>query len=110
VAPGTIVHVDVDQTHPLAYGLPAQTSALFASSAAYDIMSPDRVKTPVRYASSDLLVSGLLHGGDAIAGKAAVVSANVDAGRVILFGFRIQHRAQTLATFRLLFNAIYTSN
>lgn len=109
VAPGTIVHIDVDQTHPLAYGLPAQTSALFASSAAYDVMSPDRVKTSVRYASSDLLVSGLLRGGDAIAGKAAVVSASVDAGRVILFGFRVQHRAQTLATFRLLFNAIYTS-
>jgi len=108
VAPGTIVRLDVDQTDPLSYGLPAQTSGFFASSAAYNVSSPG-VKTAVRYASKDLLASGLLHGGDAIQGRSAVVSTTVGAGRVVLFGFRVQHRAQSLATFRLLFNAIFLS-
>jgi hypothetical protein len=43
-----------------------------------------------------------------IAGKAAVVEARAGAGRAILIGFRAQHRGQSLATFRLLFNAILT--
>jgi hypothetical protein len=110
VAPGTIVRVDVDQADPLSYGMPAQTAAVFASSAAYDVAADAGVKTAVRYASKDLLVSGLLRGGDTIQGRPAVLSATIGTGRVVLFGFRVQHRAQSLATFRLLFNAIYTSS
>ena len=109
VAPGTILHIDVDQTDPLAYGLPLQTSAFFASSAAYDVAASADVKTAVRYASKDLLVSGLLRGGQAIEGRSAVVSASVGSGRVVLLGFPVQHRAQSLATFRLLFNAIFST-
>jgi len=109
LAPGTIVRLEMDQSDPLSYGLPAQTSGVFTSSAAYAIEAGGSAKVPARYASTDLLVSGLLRGGDRIAGRAAVVSATVAAGRVVLFGFRVQHRAQSLATFRLLFNAILTS-
>ena len=108
VAPGTILRLDVDQADPLSYGLPAQTSGFFASSAAYDVAAAADVKTAVRYASKELLVSGLLRGGQAIEGRAAVVSASIGAGRVVLLGFPVQHRAQSLATFRLLFNAIFS--
>ena len=108
VAPGTILRMDVDQTDPLSYGLPAQTSGFFASSAAYDVTASPDLKTAVRYASKELLVSGLLRGGQAIEGRPAVVSASIGAGRLVLLGFPVQHRAQSLATFRLLFNAIFS--
>ncbi|HET9834435.1 MAG TPA: hypothetical protein VFP91_22080, partial [Vicinamibacterales bacterium] len=110
LAPGTIVHIDVNQDDPLSYGLPSRTAGVFVSSAAYEIGPDTNVKTAVRYAGQDLRVSGLLKGADVIQGKPAVVSATVGAGRVVLLGFRVQHRAQSLATFRLLFNAIFSTH
>jgi hypothetical protein len=109
LTPGTIVHIDVDNTNPLSYGIPTRTSGVFTSSAAYDVAASTNVTTAARYAKQDLRVSGLLTGGDLLEGKSAVVSAPVGAGRVVLLGFRVQHRAQSLATFRFLFNAIFLS-
>ena len=40
-------------------------------------------------------------------GRAAVVSVEMNPGRIVLFGLRPQHRAQTHATFPMLFNALY---
>jgi hypothetical protein len=108
-APGTLVRLDVDQDDPLSYGLPAQTSGFFAASAAYDAGGARGVNIAVRYATKDLRVSGLLRGGETIQGRAAALTVHVGAGRVVLFGFRVQHRAQSFGTFRLLFNAILTS-
>lgn len=110
LAPGTIVHIIVDQSNPLSYGLPSKTAGVFASSSAYDVgATAGAVTIPAKYAEDDLLVSGLLKGSAVIQGKSAVVSANVGAGRVVLLGFRVQHRAQSLATFRFLFNAIFAT-
>jgi hypothetical protein len=44
-----------------------------------------------------------------MAGRAAVVSIDMSPGKVVLFGLRPQHRAQTHATFPMLFNALYLS-
>jgi hypothetical protein len=62
-----------------------------------------------RYGEQDVLLSGWLEGERAIAGKGAVVEAHSGEGRAVLFGFRVQHRAQALGTFRLLFNAIHSA-
>ncbi len=109
LAPGTIVHIDVNQNDPLSYGLPARTAGVFVSSSAFEPTPDSSMKTTVRYASQDLLVSGLLNGIDVIKDKAAVVSAPIGTGRVVLLGFRVQYRGQSLATFRLLFNALFSS-
>jgi hypothetical protein len=107
--PGSILRVEVDPAQPLAYGMSPHTAGFFAFSSAYEILSPADTITPARYSDKDVLVSGLLEGEQLIAGHPAVVQVNSGMGRVILLGFPVQHRAQSLATFRLLFNAILTS-
>jgi hypothetical protein len=88
--------------------MPRQLAGFFSSSSAFDGESPS-VQAVGRYAAKDLLISGWLQGAPVIAGKAAVMTASVGSGRVVLLGFPVQHRAQSLATFRLLFNSIFTS-
>ena len=117
--PGSILGLEVDVAHPLAFGMRPTTAAFFAYSSAYDVTSPatngdagapePTLQVVGRYTARDVLLSGWLEGERLIAGRAAVVSARVGLGRAVLIGFRAQHRAQSHATFRLLFNAIHTS-
>jgi hypothetical protein len=108
--PGSIVALDLDPLQPVAYGMTRHTAAFFASSSAYEIrQGVTGVRIAARYASDDLLISGLLEGDRVIAGRPAVAEVNVGVGRVVLLGFPVQHRAQTYATFRLLFNALLTT-
>lgn len=60
----------------------------------------------VSYGDRDILQSGWLVGESNITGKAAMISAEMGKGKVILIGFRTQHRAQTYGTFKLLFNSL----
>jgi hypothetical protein len=113
--PGSILRIDLDPAHPLAYGMRPQTAGFFAFSAAYGLTAsnPDggagAIRTVARYGAKDLLISGWLEGEATIAGQPAILDAPVGRGRVVLLGFRVQHRAQSHATFRLLFNAIFTA-
>ena len=107
--PGSLVSLEFDPAQPLAYGMPARAAGFFADGSAYDVPQDASITTVARYAAKDVLVSGLLQGESVIAGRPAVVSASVGAGRVVLFGFHVLHRGQSFATFRLIFNAIFAA-
>jgi hypothetical protein len=85
-----------------------KNAAFFSFSSAYDVGTAPGVRVVARYGEKDILMSGWLEGEQAIAGRPAVVEAKAGLGRAVLIGFRAQHRGQSLATFRLLFNAILT--
>jgi len=120
--PGSIVRLTLDPAQPLAFGMPTDTVAFFAFSSVYtptepsgraqagsDPLATAGLRTIARYGQSDVLLSGWLEGESLMAGRPAVIEATVGAGRVVLFGFPVQHRAQSLATYRLLFNALFTA-
>lgn len=104
--PGSILGLDVDTTQPLARGLPRDVNAYFINSAAFDVTDPQRVRVIARYSTDNLLRSGWLLGEDKLRGKVALAEVPMGHGRVVLFGFRPQHRAQTWGTFPFIFNAI----
>jgi hypothetical protein len=56
--------------------------------------------------ASDMLLSGWATGLDRLEYRAAAVSFQRGKGKVVMFGFRVQNRAQTEGTFKMLFNAI----
>lgn len=60
--------------------------------------------------ADSLLVSGLLVGEDALAGRAAVVSAPVGKGHVVMFGIRPFWRWNTQGSFAMAINAIVNWN
>ncbi|HYE14334.1 MAG TPA: hypothetical protein VD968_07840, partial [Pyrinomonadaceae bacterium] len=107
--PGSIVRLEVDSGHALARGLAREVDAYFVNSSAFVTTTPDapsRVRTVARYAARDVLRSGWLLGDRQLAGKIALAEVPLGRGRVVLFGFRPQHRAQTWGTFPLVFNAL----
>ncbi len=106
--PGSTLHVDVDPTNPLAWGMPSDALALFWSSPAFEITARNGYdyERVVTYAERNILQSGWLVGEEHLSKRAAVVTANVGEGQVVLLGIRAQHRAQTHGTYKLLFNAV----
>jgi hypothetical protein len=56
-----------------------------------------------------VLLSGWIRGEERLERRAAAVATTFGKGKLVLLGFRAQHRAQTPATFPFLFNALYWS-
>jgi hypothetical protein len=106
---GATLRVNVDNTHPAAYGMPAQAYALNWDSPTFEIeerAQAYRYTRVAEYVKRDVLQSGWLIGEDRIAGKVAMLVAEVGEGQAVLVGFRPQFRCQTHGTFKLLFNSL----
>jgi hypothetical protein len=111
-APGAILKLEVDTQHPIGYGMAPETFGFYINSPFFSIVegfASQKTSVVARYPNTGVVASGWLKGEDMMAGRAAVVSIDMNPGRVVLFGLRPQHRAQTHATFPMLFNALYMS-
>jgi hypothetical protein len=104
--PGSILALDVDNKHPIAANLPPTMSAYFINSSAYSVASGSNVRVIARYAKENVLRSGWLLGEEKVRGQVALAEVSVGKGRVVLFGFRPQHRGQAWGTLPFIWNAL----
>jgi hypothetical protein len=110
--PGAILKALVDDQNPLGYGMPRTSAAYFLNSPAFELLpafSQNNARAVVRYPSENPLLSGWIGGPEHIENKLGAVEVSYGKGRAVLLGFRAQFRAQSHATFKLLFNALHWS-
>ena len=109
-SPGSSLKIDIDDQHALAYGMPDRGLAIFTQgNQVYEVISgsqSQRVRRVASYIDRDILTSGWLLGEQHIANKAAMIEVEMGEGKVVMIGFRAQHRSQTHGTFKLVFNSM----
>jgi hypothetical protein len=108
--PGSILQASVDNTNPLAYGMPEKADFFFDQSPVFRLKPEAALKgvKPVAWFARDRpLRSGWAWGQNYLQDGVAVIEASVGKGRLFLFGPEIAFRAQPHGTFKFLFNGIH---
>jgi hypothetical protein len=108
--PGSILQVSVDNTNPLAYGMPDKVDVFFDNSPVFNLKPEAGLRgvRPVAWFDSDKpLRSGWAWGQQYLQDGVAVIDASVGKGKLFMFGPEIAFRGQPHGTFKLLFNGIY---
>ena len=107
--PGSVLRAQVDNSNPLAFGLPSEVDMIFQRSQAFRL-DPGAAKQGVEavaWFGPNSLRSGWAWGEGYLEDTIAVIDANVGRGKLFLFGPEIAFRAQPHGTFKFLFNGIY---
>ncbi len=112
--PGSLVRLLVRTDHPVTQGMPAETAAFLDQPIAFETTSPAPnmqrwVLATYPESEEDVLLSGWIEGAGRLTRKAAAVAMTYGKGKIVLLGFRPQHRGQTHATFPFVFNALWWS-
>lgn len=109
--PGSLLRAHMEEGNPVVYGMPNDAAIFVDDAIAYTTTPPppgmSRMAVATYPASSEeILLSGWGTGLDRLERRDAAVAFTHGTGKVVLFGFRVQNRAQTEGTFRMLFNSI----
>ncbi len=107
--PGSLLNMNVTNTSPLAYGMPAKADVMFDNSPVFRLEPDAAAKgaTAVGWFSGPNLVSsGWAWGKQYLEGGTAVVDASLGSGKVFLFGPEVAFRGQAHGTFKMLFNGL----
>lgn len=112
--PGSLLRARVATDHPVTWGMPADAALFVDKAIAFQTQPPagelDRaVLATYPEDPRDVLLSGWITGEDKLVRRAAAVAVTLGKGKIVLLGFRAQHRAQTAGTYPFLFNSLWWS-
>ncbi len=94
---------------PANYGVADSPVVMFQSGPAFQPLAGFRGAVLARYSTqTNPLESGLLLHPEAIEGKAAAVELAYGRGHIVMYGFKPQFRGQSHATYKYLFNELYS--
>jgi hypothetical protein len=102
--------MNVDNTDPLAYGMPDQVDVFFDSSPVFKLEPQAALKhtaVVAWYSGTSVLDSGWAWGQQYLDGGTAVAATTVGEGKVVLLGPEVNFRDQPHGTYKLLFNSLY---
>jgi hypothetical protein len=106
--PGSLMRTTIDNTNPLAYGMPKTVEVFFDSSPVFNIGAG--VNPVASFVGKQTLDSGWAWGQELLDGGTAVAEAKVGEGKVMVMGPEVTFRGEPHATFKLLFNGILYGN
>ena len=108
--PGSVLQVSLDNTNPIAYGMPSTADVFFENSPVFR-MAPDAelkgVKPVAWFPNATPLRSGWAWGQGYLEGTVAAAEAPLGEGKVMLLCVEAAFRGQPHGTYKLLFNSIY---
>lgn len=104
--PGSILRIMPDPSHPVTLGMDEPRPVMFADSTAFVMQWEHMGTSPARFAPDNLLVSGWMHGEEHLRGTSAIIDMTVGRGIFTGFAFRPHFRAQMLASYPMLTNAL----
>lgn len=91
--------------------MPEEAAAFFVRSPTFQILpvlkKQEQPQVAGKYPEENIVLSGWMLGEKYLRNRAAMVEVPFGKGKIILPGFRVQHRGQTVGTFKLLFNSIF---
>jgi len=105
--PGSILQVSVDPENPIAFGSTSTVPIFYENGPVFSVSGT--AQSVASFTTDKPLLSGWIQGGQFLKGASVIAEEPVGKGRIVLFGFRPQYRAQSEVTYKFLFNALLYS-
>ena len=103
--PGSVMVNKVDNTQPLAFGLPSEVNVYYYNSPAFK--AGPGIKTVAWFDGPDTLRSGWAWGQQHLNGAASILETQLGKGKVFLMGPEVTQLGQSQGTYKFLFNGLY---
>jgi hypothetical protein len=106
---GSLLRVETEHPDvPINFGVPMSPVVMFERGPAFETLPGFKGVILAKYAKeTDPLESGMVIHSEVLHDKISALQLSYGRGRILLYGFKPQQRAQAHGTYRYLFNALY---